>query len=411
MFRTSFYWDSISPLIPAMREHLEKLGIKNRNGSYDEKMISDDGEQIADYALIFKELFCVAAAELADDFHLPLDEMGVLYDDILTTGWDRGETDHERRRLLDMESQGIVSENSGGGQLLFLTKSVDIKQAYHLQSTGYRFASIKQVIKNVSQNLQSNENVMAQSLARMRDYIATDHTLERGVHLACFTIRATMRAGAGGFEILARKDATNLLPTMHLPLDRLEPWQYQYLSNLDGQTVASVLKLLRKASLPENQSTRERVFAKQIYTRLEVLQGEIEDPLFYDACLVGKPIEVPCRGLNSDSLPGTAIIIAFQIIVPVQARAPGKKVGFVPVNFFKMQQFIQKNSTDHAIYSLKTYREFAFILGMNPDSAARVALVKSQKEGLNVDTPVIMKGTGDKRTYVDSLFELCIDRK
>lgn len=394
-----------------MREHLEEVGVKNRAGSHDDKMISDEGEQVINYALIFKELFCNAAAELADDFHTPLDEMGILYDEILTTGWDTTETDHERRRLLDLESQGEVSENSGGGQLLFLTKSVDIKQAYHLQSAGYRFASVKKVIKNVARSIQSNENVMAQALRRMRNYVVVDHTLERGVHLACFTIRATMRAGTGGFEILARKDATNLLPTMQLPIDRLAPWQYQYLGNLDGQTVASVLKLLRKAALPVNTSQRERIFAKQMYTRLEALHNEIDDPLFYDACIVGKPIEVPCRGINPESLPGTAIIIAFQTIVPVQTRAPGKKVDFVPVNFFKMQQFVQKNSTDHAIYSLKTYREFAPMLGMDPDSAARIALVKSQKAGLNVDSPVIMKNTGDRRTYVDSLFELCIDRK
>jgi hypothetical protein len=51
------------------------------------------------------------------------------------------------------------------------------------------------------------------------------------------------------------------------------------------------------------------------------------------------------------------------------------------------------------------------MLGMDPNSAAGIALVKSQEAGLNVDSPVIMKNTGDRRTYVDSLFELCIDRK
>lgn len=177
IFRTSFYWDSVKPLIPAMRAHLDQVGVKNRHGSHDEKMISDQGEQVVDYALIFKELFCDAAAELADDLHLPLEEMGIVFDEILTTGWDSAETEKERVKLVDMESQGIISENSGAGQLLFLTKRVDIKVAYHLQAAGHRFAAINKVIRNLAHSVQSNANVMEQSLRRMRDYVATDHTL------------------------------------------------------------------------------------------------------------------------------------------------------------------------------------------------------------------------------------------
>lgn len=226
--------------------------------------------------------------------------------------------------------------------------------------------------------------------------------------MACFTIRASLKPGRGGFEILARKDASNLLPTMQLPLDRINRWQGQYLEKYDSLSVTAILKLLRKACMASNPSEDERNFAKALSVSLEALKNEISDPFFNDATLIARPVEAPCRGSTKDSPPGTALLIVFKIIVPLQSRAPGKKLDFVPVQYFKMQQYTYRNSVDHAALARKTYREFAPVLGL--DDCLGIGSARTpQIAGLDRTYAMAeAQDTGDRRTFVDELFAIVI---
>jgi len=358
-----------------MRNHINHTSIvkgsRPRTKGAELSLTDDDGEPIEDYSIIFRELFCVAAADLAEQLNEPLENVGVLFDEIFSTG-QRVKSKPKGGRsppqsTLDIERDGISLPQPGRGQLLFLTRRANVREAEHLQAAGFRFAAIQNIVEILTRSMQINCDNLSQRLATMREYTNEAHILEPGVHIACFAIRASVH---GGFDVLVRKDARNQLPTMQLPLKSLDSWQLNYLSQLDGMSVQACLKFLKtKAAvplLPEN----EQIFTAQLHDALKELQDKIDDPLFQDAVLIAKPVLAPCRGVNESAHLGQAQLIALRLIMPIHSRALGKKLEFTPLSFFKMQQHVYKNSPDHAAFSRKVHREFGPILNQAREGIA-----------------------------------------
>lgn len=348
---------------------MHRAGIKGRLGSTD-NLLTDEGDPIKDYSLVFQELFCLAASDLAADLDQPLDRIGVLYEEIIPSGnppKDKKSKSKSKRSEVTVSSslqdveRDVGHPSLGRGQLFFLVSRVGRREADNLEAAGFRFAAPAYVIPTISRSLQIGPHTLARKLDAMRQYAYEPHTLDPGVHLACFAIRASLSAGKG-FDILARKDAKNQLPTMLIPIGPLEVWHCDYLMKMDSLSVSATLKILLKESKPKNSSEKERIFAQILFTGLEALKNEIEDPLFGSALLIAKPIEAPCRE------PGAATLITFKIIVPIGSRAPGKKLVFVPLSFFKAEQYVYPNSPNHRIHAMKTYRDFTPVLDLNHQS-------------------------------------------
>jgi len=369
MFRAARNWNGVSNLLQGMRRHVYRAGLKRRLGSkFEANLLNSHGSPIEDYSLVFRELFCVAAGDLADDMKQPLDKMGVLYDEITLTG--QGTIKGKKNgAAADLDIEGL---SSGKGQLLFLVRTVNRREAERLQGAGFRFVTLSNMIPLMATTLQVSPRSLTRRFEMLREYAADDPMLDPGVHLAIFAIRASLGAGRHGFDILARKDAKNQLPTMQLPFDRLEAWQIDYLRAMDSLNVTAVMKTLNRASQSNNPSQREQEFAKHLLKTVEALKEESEDPIFYDAMLIADPIRAPCRGASEDSPPGVATLITFRIIVPIHSRAPGRKLTFIPLNFFRMRQHVYKNSRDHEVFARKIYREFAPALELE-DLATNVA--------------------------------------
>jgi hypothetical protein len=351
-----------------MRNHVHRAGLKRRLGSkFEGNLLNDSGTPIEDYSLVFRELFCVAAGELAHDLHVPLDRMGILYDEIIVTG-QQAMKDKKKKigAAPDIDLEGL--SGSGKGQLLFLVRTVNGREAEHLQASGYCFAEPPDVIPLLAGTLRVGPKLLSQRIDIMREYAGEECMLDPGIHLAIFAIRASLGAGRHGFDLLARKDAKNQLPTMQLPIDILEDWQLEYLKSMDSMTIARIMKKLVEA-LRRSPSQREKHFAKQFFDTIEAIKEESDDPIFNDAKLIADPIQAPCRGISPDSPPGVATLVTFRIIVPIHSRAPGKKLMYIPLNFFKLQQQLYKNAPDHDVFARKVYREFQPILDLeDPDT-------------------------------------------
>jgi hypothetical protein len=87
MFRAARNWNGVSNLLQGMRRRVHRAGLKRRLGSkFETNLLNSHGSLIEDYSIVFRELFCVAAGDLADDMKQLLDKMGVLYDEITLTG-------------------------------------------------------------------------------------------------------------------------------------------------------------------------------------------------------------------------------------------------------------------------------------------------------------------------------------
>lgn len=320
------------------------------------------GDQIEDYAIIFRELFCVAASELAEQFNEPLEKAGMLFDEILSTGQLNAAKKTKRSTpasSVDIERDGLNIPVLGRGQLLFLVRTVNRREVDHLQAAGFRFANVQNVVGIVGRSMQINNEDLARKFASMREYAVKTAILEPGVHLALFAIRASVN---GGFDVLVRKDARNQLPTMQMPIESLDSSQIQYLQTMDGWSVPICLRQLKLRSTNPTASKREQLFSVQLHDTIQALCGEIEDALINDATLVAKPALAPCRGVGEETRPGQAQLIALSLIVPIHSRAPGTKVEFTPLTFFKAQQHVHPHSPDHEVFMRAVHREFAPVL-------------------------------------------------
>ena len=356
-------WSSISGLLPSMRKHLYQTSTLRPESNSEVNLNSDEGKATEDYSIIFRELFCIAAADLAEHLGEPLESMGILSDEIFNTGQTAVPVSEAQRRMtkssVDLERDDIVTRTTGRGQLLFLTRRVDRKAAERLTASGYRFAEIQNVVRIIGRSMQINHDDLQDRLSNMFEYADETHVLKPGVHLAFFAVRAKVR---GGFEVLVRKDASSQLPTMQLKLDSLSNWNLEFLSQLDGWSVKACLKFLRAKSDSSTSLNKEQTFAKQLHDALRELEEEINDPLFADALLIAKPVLAPCCGVSEDAGPGQATLIAFRLMLPIQFRARGPKLEFTPLSFFRIQQQVYRNSLDHAIFARKVHREFGSVL-------------------------------------------------
>jgi hypothetical protein len=362
-----------------MRSHVYRTGIKRRLSAWENSLLNDEGTPIEDYDLIFQELFCIAAADLAYDLGQPIENIGMLYEEIVPTGQGLDDDNRSKKSgkgskrggisrnssMTDLEREALGGSSPGKGQLLFLTSRVDPFGAQSFEAAGYRFASIQDVLPILASSLQVKATSLDRRFKLMIDYASEIDMLDPGVHMACFAIRASLAVGRHGFDVLARRDAGNQLPTMQVPeIDTLEDWQKEYLNRFDAFPAATCLKQWYKASKPNNPSQREREFAKILLTTIEALKSEIEDPFFNDALLIAKPIAAPCRNPTPNSAPGLASLITFRIICPIHSRAPGKRLFFSPLNYFIMLQHSYLNSPDQVIFARKTYRAYKEILNL-----------------------------------------------
>ncbi|OBT61333.1 hypothetical protein VE03_09534 [Pseudogymnoascus sp. 23342-1-I1] len=363
IFRTTRNWSSIAALLPGMRTHLQQTkryrpGLKSETDPHD----SEDG-YTENYSVIFRELFCTAAADLAEQLNESLEDVGVLFDEIFNTGEMHSTESGARRKgsklSADEERNIAAGRVTSKGQLLILVRSVDKTEADRLAASGYRFAEIHSVAPILSRSMQINCDDLPGRLTNMQEYSKDTPIMNPGVHLALFALRACVR---GGFDILVPKNRRNQLPTMPLPIDNLRGWDTEYLSQLDGLSVSACLKFLNAKSPKAITVSKEQLFAIEFRDTLMALKDEINDPVFNDALLIAHPLAVPCRGLNSESPPGRAAILVFRLIVPIQFRAQGENFRFVPLSLFRTQQYVHRNSPDHQHFTRKVHREFAPIL-------------------------------------------------
>lgn len=349
-----------------MRSHLHHVitakGARPGTKSAELALVDDDGKPIEDYSIIFRELFCVAAAELTSELKWPIEKAGILFDDVMNTGRElkgkpKKRTPGARRR--DIESQGTLLPVIGRGQLLFLVQIAGRKDVEHLQGAGFRFTNVDHVTSMLGHSMQINTKDLHHNFALMREYATQSQMLEPGVHVACFAIRASTR---GRFDVMVRKDARNQLPTMQMPLQTLTGTHLEFLEVMDGWTLDACIRELKVKLNEGAQGAEEQKFAQQLHTTFDALREEMQDGFIDDARLISKPVKAPCTPTEKGGRPGCAKLICFRIIIPVHIRVPSVKLDFVPLSFFKTEQRVFTNSSDHAIFARKVHREFAPIL-------------------------------------------------
>ncbi|KAF4414975.1 Signaling ykoW [Fusarium acutatum] len=364
MFLASRNWSIISSLVGGMRQHVLQLphSSTHKDGRCGIQLVNEYGEMIERYDIIFRELYCLAAAELADRFHEDLTSVGVLWDEILLTGpvgqwprpqsrmssrlslsWGMGEGHEDNQSGPDIE-EGLNARQQGFGRglLMLLARRVESDHdAERFMSAGYRFAELHQVSNIIRSGMQIQITEFETKLRSMSTYATKHNEAPSGVHIGFFAIRASVRSG---FDILVQKDARNLLPSMALPLKTLENWHLQFIKRFENMPVSKILQSLNETSV--QQSAQESEFAAQLSETIKTLCEWIQEPLFEDAALTSTIACAPCRG-NEEW--GQSTMIVMRLMITIHSVLSSPNCEFIPLSFFKMrhapaqfqQEFIQ----------------------------------------------------------------------
>lgn len=384
-FRATRNWPILSTLIPGMRYHLvtnEAVKKYVQNGRQEDP--NTEGSDV-DFGLIFKELFCVAAQELASHLNQPLEELGVLYDDIVITGTYKSGSNLVNMvrgmsgRPNDIE-RGPVAPAVGKGQVLFAVRHLDKQEASFLAASGYRFAPIPQIAPTLAKEMQITHNEMLGTLQSMEDYSLPNKMMEPGVYLVCFSLTPSLPRG---FDILVPKNRPNVLPYKSLPIAEIAQWQQDILHRMDGLSLTSCIRWLKANG---GYSEPEKIdFCRQMHKTVSRLASYLTDPALGQAKFSSRPVKIPCRNPEGSRGPSKCTAYSFRIINNLQDRAPPPALCLRPLRLFNAQQQVYPQVPDHEHFRSAIIEEFSHCVAANqPDT--RDPATTSSSSSL-VDTP------------------------
>lgn len=354
MFWASQNWSKITKVIDSMERHIASLSSTKFARKMKLKLLGEDGEAVENYNTILCELFCLAATALSAKTKDTLESSGSLWDEIFATGNDSvgsmadydGSPDFpgSPTSAVSMKSQtdylgekGVSKtfDEQGRGSLMFLVRHIEGRRDIEkLEAAGYRFAELHHVLDSIHSGMQIKTRDFAARMRNMSNKTETTTDLSPGVHVGLFAIRA--RLDYGGFDVLVQKNAKHLLPTMPLPLDRLEPWQTSLLGTLQGLTASAVIRKLEDGVFGPGPG---REFAIQLRNSVSSMLLWTDNAVLDDARISCRVIRVPCAPGGSET---TCSMIAFHLILPIHYSLNFKNLEAVPLQFFKMRQHLSR---------------------------------------------------------------------
>ena len=380
LYRVSFNWAVVADLVPAMREH-----VRSHSTMKDETAPStpasnedpfDQGELTQNYTTLFREYFCVAAAELASDQNVQLSDIGTLYCGTMPTGSSMTDFQRRRRKLFhwgknpDGDAEAGVSNPVlfGRGQLLFLVRQADRHETQRLLNNGYRFASVQQVGDIIARSLQVRHTDITSTIDRIQNYCQEKNQPQTGkIYLAGFALRPAVKTSLSGWEVLVSADTPSRLPMVELPTESIQPWQQDILDQLDGHNVTECITFL-KDWIPDASKASEKAWMEKLVDIIQKLSLMIPESFFRSALFcaravtasgIGKPASAEGEPMHDK----TVQIYAFSVIPDVHvASIKSTELRYVPLSFFRCSQRVYENSPDHAILERKIHREFSGIL-------------------------------------------------
>lgn len=363
IFRASRSWKGVADLIPAMKNYLRQQSVIAKVSPSGFMMPGPSSEVRGEYSRAFEALFCIAASELAAAIQVPLEKLGVLYDDVVSTGTlQRGHshlmfphTSTLSQSISDLEIGQVLK--FGRGQLLFVVQHADRAEVSQLKAIGFRFAPVSSVIDSLARSMQITPQELLPHLENMQRFSTQPKMLSPGVHVAFFALRPLYQRG---FDVLVRRDARNLLPSVKLPIERLDANQLELVSTYDNWKVGDLLKHWQRQSVNHYPSEDHKIFFDQLCTALKRLGEEIGEDLFREAKLTARPLRSPCDPTHrSDGTPTQAILLALRLITDVHQSQLANNAVFISSKFLLTQQHVYPNSPDHEIFSRRMYRDFA----------------------------------------------------
>lgn len=283
----------------------------------------EDTELQTNFDTLFKQLFCVAAKELADELRQPLQDLGVLYDDILGTMVSTATSTKSLRR---------PAIQYGRGQLIFTVRQLTKQEAARLATLGFRFASIQHVTSMLSRRIHVPSTNLGLHLKDMRDYATSSRNFEPGVHLISFVMRPTIY---DHFEILTAKGSGNPLPSSTLPIKRLQMQHLDLISHMDGWPILTCLNWLASDEARSYNDAHD--FRKNLIKAMSDLSTSLTLDINRGTAFSARPLVAPCRA-SAEPGESNCFLLAFCTVGTLATQVSNPDLTFTPFRLFRAQQ-------------------------------------------------------------------------
>ncbi|KAH7016077.1 uncharacterized protein B0I36DRAFT_395903 [Microdochium trichocladiopsis] len=383
MYRASRNWSNVATLLDWMRTHLDRLPNGGGRGMRSVKLVQENGQLVQNSDMIIRELFCMAASTPSYRLGEVLANAGALWDEIFVTGTAGeprplarlGTTIEDAQARHDLLETGIRQSQDliGRGCLLFLVRHLSAPhEIARLEASGLRFAEPRRVVDIIRSSMQIRTRRLEERLLDMATYEENKAEVEPGVYLGIFALRA--RLDRFGFDVLVNRESRNALPMVPLPLEKLQRWHHDFLRNLDGMAVPT---LLRQLDLMKGRSLLEDQFAAQLQGGISTLQNEIDLQVCEEASLSARVVHIPCRSLSGPSSgPNTCPLITLQVILSINATVRSQLGTFVPFQLLNVRQLVRNHSPHHGVFGRTLHREMSALLSsLPPVSVERLRIV------------------------------------
>ncbi|KAL4802348.1 hypothetical protein BDV18DRAFT_65422 [Aspergillus unguis] len=331
-FRASRNWNLIKEVVPFMRNRIETEDAAYYR--YIAKGMEPDHEAEinAGFDELFKRHFCVAAYDLANQVRQPLDDLGMLYDDVLTTSIPSSRISR---------AAGYSTLRAGKGQLIFTVRQLRKQESSRLAASGFRFATLDNVTTLLANRMNVSSEALETHLKDMRDFAASSRNFEPGVHLVSFITRPTVR---DRFEVLTAKGASNPLPSRTLQTTRLQKPHLELISYMEGWPIQICIDWLLKS---EKAQSYEEIseFREELTRAMATLAIALPSDLNSASRFSSRPFTAPCRSTRiSDGK--TCTLLAFYTVGSLSTRVINPDYTFMPLRLFRIQQQVNSGATD-----------------------------------------------------------------
>ena len=330
--------------------------------AYSIETFSTDEESVSydDQTLLFREGFCIAAADLADRLHIELPQLGVLYDRITGTGSLGAAT----KKMAQQNDAASIASSAflEKGQLLFFTRKLSREDSERFISTGYRFAPSNRVEAMIGRMMQIPHLAVAPQIKGLLEYATETNNnasqVKQGTYLTCF---AALGRLSRHFDVLVPRTHQDQLPDMQLTPQHLSPLQLNFLKQYDGWSAGRmVTDLKQKRSREQHVQAEERGFILLLINSLASLAHQISEEWFTDLIFNARPIVITYgRGSTSP-----AMILGLTKLLNIHqgmVKQPDR-LTFVPLDFFRVRSAFYPGCGEISAFRSATHAEFGPIL-------------------------------------------------
>ncbi|KAJ9497476.1 hypothetical protein H2202_006900 [Exophiala xenobiotica] len=373
IFRASHQWHIFKDLIAGMKKDIETdpATKQYRPGSHSAALPDDASEISFNFARVFKKLFCVAAQQLANTLHEPLEKIGVLFEEPMDTGTVcysptsapvsvRKASIFSSSTAVDIE-RGKLANSFTKGKYLFLVRRIQRGEMAKFAALGYRFAAVEQIADPLAKSMQVNRADLMERMKRIGTSASRTCLPPPGVYLSCFMLRPSMHRS---FDILVLDSAQNQLPHVTLQLPDLSPEQSKQLQSLDEMPVSEVLKvLINKSSKPMDVDMDED-FRWQLYNAFIKLVDVVGDhDSMMTAMFSARQFEVRCQHGGSCAASSSCSTCKFYSIRALRNihASPTRQLKYIPLSFFSVQQQLHAGLPDDKVFARKVEQQFGHL--------------------------------------------------